>query len=103
MSEWVRLDTGDEQQQWMAMWTRVYLSIAEYAEAEQEAEALRIDAERWRALMASDRIRFIGGSKHEETWNLVGFDFHAVHPDKDDAESRAILLSYVDSLRGQMK
>jgi hypothetical protein len=54
------------------------------------------DARRWRALLASERIRFVGGADLGTDRALVGFDFHKKHPDKDDEESRKILLAYVD-------
>lgn len=89
-------------------------------------QATKVDAERWRALMASERMHLIGfagiefdGPKTEEGFTkvhestvsikpgpnlLFGMEFHAWHPAKaegkhPDTAGRNVIVAYVDHLR----
>ena len=59
-------------------------------------EELTPDAMRWRSLMACERIRVVGGADLGTPNALLGLDFHKKHPDRDDAQSRKMLLDFVD-------
>lgn len=94
---------------------------------EAEIEALKVDAERWRALMSSARMHYMGsagirleprvpgGSRSlsnftpiprlNESWHF-GMEFWSQHrassdPHYSDVFERELMVAYVDAIRGK--
>lgn len=81
-----------------------------------ECEQLRLDAERWRALMRSDRLHWMGSSGMDLTdtpdavrmipgqvWHF-GMEFWSEHPASGDPQysdvsARVLITAYVDAMR----
>lgn len=59
----------------------------------QDAE----DAERWRALISSPRIRYIGGARLGEPDELLGIEFYGEFPDPEERQfGRERLIDFVE-------
>jgi hypothetical protein len=74
-------------------------------EYERERDALREDAERWRAFLASDRIRFFGtAGPHDDGYAHFGGEFwtRVLEQDAEDEitkRNRNFLIRYADAAR----
>lgn len=74
--------------------------ICEFLAEPGPHQGLRLvqDAQRWRSLWACERIRVVGGAELGTPNALLGLDFHRKHPARDDADSRKMLLEFVDGV-----
>lgn len=60
---------------------------------------LEKDAKRWRALLKSNRIRFIGSGSLGEKGQLLCIEFHADHPDSSEYQAAVdALKKYTDGM-----
>lgn len=65
-----------------------------------ELQSLQLDAARWRAVLGSDRVRFIGGARLGTPHALLCVEFYAWHPPTptETGEAIQLLTEYADAL-----
>lgn len=100
-------------------------TMGKLIEAEKERDNLKVDAERWRALMSSARMHYMGSLGFRfptkdnnakrtlsnstpipvlDTPWLFGMEFWSEHPDTGhDSFERELMVNYVDAIRGRPK
>lgn len=79
---------------------KVFMGTVKLVRVHLAEDQDRIDAERWRSLMACDRIRVLGTGQLGKPHQHIGLElWENYSSDVDNTESRATLTIFVDSIR----